>query len=50
MTEYVIVTLVLVAALFTPIDGKQLYVIVIDAIRDMHQGYMFGLSIYATPF
>lgn len=50
MTEYVIVCLILVAALFIPIGGKPLYVLVVDAIRGMHQGYMYGLSIYATPF
>jgi uncharacterized MnhB-related membrane protein len=50
MTEYVVVCLILVAALFIPIGGKPLYVLVIDAIRSMHQGYMYGLSTYATPF
>ncbi len=50
MVEYVVVCLILVAALFIPISGKPLYVLVIDAIRSMHLGYMYGLSIYATPF
>jgi hypothetical protein len=50
MTEYVLVCVLLAMVLILPIDGKPLYVIVIDALRSMHQGYMRGLSIYATPF
>lgn len=48
--EYVVVCLILVAALFIPIGGKPLYVLVVDALRSMHLGYMYGLSSYATPF
>lgn len=50
MTEYVLVCVLLAMVLILPIDGKPLYVLVIDAMRSMHQGYMRGLSIYATPF
>jgi hypothetical protein len=49
MIEYVVVSLILVAALFIPIDGEPLYVLVVDAFRSMHLGYMYALSIYATP-
>lgn len=50
MAEYVLVCVLVAMVLILPIDGKPIYVIVIDAMRSMHQGYMRGLSIYATPF
>lgn len=50
MVEYIVVCLLVAMVLILPIDGKPLYVLVIDALRSMHQGYMRGLSIYATPF
>lgn len=50
MVEYVVVCTLVAMVLFIPIGGKPLYVIVIDALRMMHAGYMKGMSIYATPF
>ncbi len=50
MAEYVLVCVLVAMVLILPINGQPLYVIVIDAIRSMHQGYMRGLSIYSTPF
>lgn len=50
MVEYIVVCALVAIVLFIPIDGKPLYVIVIDALRTMHAGYMKGMSIYATPF
>jgi hypothetical protein len=50
MTEYVIVCLLVAMVLIMPFQGKQLYIWVVDALRLMHQSYMAGLSVYATPF
>ncbi len=50
MTEYVIVCLMVAMVLIVPYNGRPLYMLVVDALRNMHQAYMNGLSVYAYPF
>ena len=50
MTEYIIVCAFMAMVLMIPFEGKQLYVLVVDALRFMHKGYAAGLSVYAYPF
>lgn len=50
MTEYIIVCVFMAMVLIIPFEGKQLYVLVVDALRLMHKGYSAGLSVYAYPF
>lgn len=50
MVEYIVICVMLVAVFFIPFGGVPLYTLVVDAIRLMHKGYMYGISSYATPF
>jgi hypothetical protein len=50
MAEYVIVCLLVAMVLVYPFDGRPLYMLVVDALRSMHSGYMAGISVYAYPF
>lgn len=50
--EYLVVCLMLVFIVFFPINdkGDSIKVVLVKALRDMHEAYMFGISMYATPF
>ena len=50
MAEYVIVCLLVAMVLVYPFDGRPLYMLVVEALRSMHSGYMAGISVYAYPF
>ena len=50
MTEYIIVCLLIAIVLMLPYNGRPVYMLVVDAMRLMHQSYMNGLSVYAYPF
>lgn len=50
MAEYVIVCLLVAMVLIYPFDGRPLFMLVVEALRSMHSGYMAGVSVYAYPF
>jgi Flp pilus assembly pilin Flp len=50
MTEYLLVCLLVALVLIYPVDGRPLFMLVVDALRTMHSGYMAGISVYAYPF
>lgn len=50
MAEYALVCLLVAMVLVYPFDGRPLYELVVDALRNMHSSYMAGISVYAYPF
>lgn len=49
MVEYVVVCSLVAMVLIVPVNGKRLYVWVLDALDVMYYGYVNGLSVYAFP-
>jgi hypothetical protein len=48
LAEYTIVVFVLVAALLLPVPnsgGKNAITLVMDALKDNHEGYVWGMSL-----
>jgi Flp pilus assembly pilin Flp len=50
MTEYILVCLLVAMVLLYPFEGRPLFMLVVDALRTMHSGYMAGISVYTYPF
>jgi len=49
MTEYTVALVVMVAAMFIPVDGTPLYIVLANAIRSNYAAFSAAISIPVTP-